>query len=206
MTTPQPDQRRRAAERPEGGAAMDTFTVGFPRWLAVPFSRNPLVRPSDRIEALALTLVMVVSLLSIPIGAAVGTAVYDSRSRIYAEQAKTRITVTATVIDVPARSDTTRVHARWVAAGSEHTGAIKARSVLKPGDSIDIPVTSDGSYAGPPGMSAATEAVAVALAIWLNATGLAAALFAGTRAILNRARHASWQSDFVQLVGGGSRP
>ena len=101
MTTPQPDQQRRAAKRPDGGAAMDTFTIGFPRWLAVLFGRNPLIRLSDRLEVLALVLVVVVSLLSMPIGAAVGTAVYDSRSRVYAEQAKTRTTVTATVIDSP---------------------------------------------------------------------------------------------------------
>ena len=151
MTTPQPDQQRRAAKRPDGGAAMDTFTVGFPRWLAVLFSRNPLIRLSDRIEVLALVLVVVVSLLSVPIGAAVGTAVYDSRSRVYAEQAKTRTTVTATVIDVPGRSDTTRVHARWFAAGSEHTGAVKARSVLKPGDSIDIPVDQRWTLCRPAG-------------------------------------------------------
>src|SRR4051812_38596835 len=106
MTTPQPDQQRRAASRPDDGAATDTFTVGSPRWLSVLFGRNPLIRRSDRIEVLALALVVVVSLLSMPIAAAVGTAVYDSRSRSNAEQAKTRTTVTATVIDVPARSDT----------------------------------------------------------------------------------------------------
>src|SRR4051794_34396156 len=108
MTTPQPDQQQRAAKRPDGGAAMDTFTVGFPRWLVVLFSRNPLIRPSDRIEVLALALVVVVSLLTMPIAVALGNAVYDSRSHSYAERAKTLTTVTATVIDVPARSDTTR--------------------------------------------------------------------------------------------------
>ena len=87
---------------------MDTFTVRLPRWLVVRlFGRNPLIRISDRIEALVLVLTVVVSLLAVPIAAAVGTAVYDSRSRLYAEQAQTQAQVTATVIDSPARSDTT---------------------------------------------------------------------------------------------------
>ena len=82
MTTPQPDHQRRTGHWLDEGAAMDTFTVRSPRWLVVRlFGRNPLIRISDRIEALALVLTVVVSLLAAPIAAAVGTAVYDSRSR-----------------------------------------------------------------------------------------------------------------------------
>ena len=210
MTTPQPDYQQRATHRPDENAAMDTFTVGLPRWLVVLFRRNPLIRISDRIEALALVLVVVVSLLALPIGAAVGTAVYDSRSRLYAEQAQTQTQVTATVIDSPARSDTITVRARWFAAGAEHTGAVEAQPTAKPGDSIDIWVDKDGSHVGPSVMSAAEVAVAFALAIWLNATLASVALFMGTRAVLNRVRHAGWQHDFDQLAGDGeghtSRP
>ena len=127
MTTPQPDHQRPTGHWPDEDAAMDTFTVRSPRWLVVRlFGRNPLIRISDRVEALVLVLTVVVSLLAAPIAAAVGTAVYDSRSRLYAEQAQTRRTVTATVIDSPARSDTITVRARWFAAGAEHTGAVKA--------------------------------------------------------------------------------
>jgi len=210
MTTPQPDQQRRAEEWLDETAGMETFTVGAPRWLVVLFSRNPLIRISDRIEALALVLTVVVSLLAASIGAAVGTAVYDSRSRLYAEQAETRTLVTATVIDSPARSDTITVRARWFAAGAEHTGAVKAQPTVKPGDTIDIWVDEDGSHVGPPVMSAADEAATAALVIWLGVTIAAVALFAGTRAVLNGARHDDWQLDFDHLAGDGdgytSRP
>ena len=149
MTTPQPDHQP-AGPGLDEDAAMDTFTVRSPRWLVVRlFGRNPLIRISDRIEALALVLVVVVSLLALPIGAAVGTAVYDSRSRLYAEQAQAKTQVTATVIDSPARGDTITVRARWFAAGAEHTGAVKAQPTAKPGDVIEIWVNKDGSHVGP---------------------------------------------------------
>ena len=66
--------------------ALDTFTVRLPRWrFARLFGFNPLVRVRDRVEALVVVLAVVVMLLAVPIAAAVGTAVYDSRSRQYAD-------------------------------------------------------------------------------------------------------------------------
>ena len=91
---------------------MDTFTVRLPRWpvLLRLLGRDPLVRTIDRIEALVLVLAVVVSLLAAPISAAVGTAVYDSRRQLYAEQAETRHTVVATVTDVPAPNNLANRH------------------------------------------------------------------------------------------------
>ena len=69
---------------------MVTFTVRLQRWRFVqPFGRHPLVRASDRVEALVLVLAVVVSLLAAPIAAAVGTAVYDSRR--YSTPSKPRL-------------------------------------------------------------------------------------------------------------------
>jgi hypothetical protein len=85
-------------------AAMDTFTLRLPRWpiLLRLLGRCPLVRTTDRIEALVFVLAVAVTLLAAPITAAVGTAVFDSSRHVYVEQAHTRYTVTATVTDVPA--------------------------------------------------------------------------------------------------------
>lgn len=208
MTTPHPDHQRLTGPWLDDYAAIDTFTVRLPRWRCVRlFGRNPLVRAGDRVEAPILVLAVVVALLAAPIAAAVGTAVYDLRSNVYAEQAQTRSSVTATVIDdgkalnPPNKVMTAR--ARWFAAGAEHTGTIKTRHTVKPGDSIDIWVNQDGSQVGPPIRTAVEEGVAAALAIWFGAAGAAAALVAATRAFLNRARHARWQHDFDKLVGEG---
>ena len=124
------DQRGTAHWRADE-AVMDTLTLRLPRWpvLLRLLGRDPLVRTTDRIQALVLVLAVVVSLLAVPIAAAVGTAVHDSRGHLYAEQAHTRHIVAATVTDVPAsqqvlRTGTITVPVRWSAAGAEHTGAV----------------------------------------------------------------------------------
>lgn len=207
MTTPEPGYQPRAGHWPGDDARMETFTVRVPRWPIVQrlFGRNPLIRPSDRVEALVVVLAIVIAVLVGPIAAAAGTAVYDSRSNVYAEQTHDRRTVTATVIDDSVaqdpRTETLTTHARWFAAGAEHIGEVKARKAMKPGDSVEVWVDQDGAQVDAPVGSAAEAAVAAALAIWWSVAIAAAGLVAGTRALLNRARHARWQHDFDDLVG-----
>jgi len=64
-------------------------------------------------------------------------------------------------------------------------------------------VDKGGSHVGPAVISAADEAIVVALAIWSSVAIAAAALFAGTRAYLDGVRRARWQRDLEQLVGDG---
>jgi hypothetical protein len=206
MTAPHPERHRSTRHRSDKAAVSDTFTVRLPRWrFAWLFGRNPLIRAGDRVEALVVVFAVVVVLLAAPIAAAVGTAVYDSRSHLYAAQAQNPRTVTATVTgDKFVRQDTlgqmVTVPARWFAAGTEHTGTVSAPPGVKTGDSIDVWVAEDGSHIGPPLRTALDAAVAAAEAIWFGAAMAAAALVAGTRAILNRVRHARWQEDFDKLV------
>ena len=179
----------------------------LPRWpvLLRLAGRDPLVRTTDRIEALVLVLAVVVSLLAAPIAAAVGTAVYDSSRQAYAEQAHTRHTVAATVTDVPAsqqilRTGTTTVSARWTAAGAEHTGTVKAQSTAKAGDTLEIWVDNNGAQvpAPTPTTRAAAEAAMGALVIWICAAATAATLFTVTRAVCDRIRFTRWQHDLEQ--------
>jgi hypothetical protein len=206
MNRSHPDHQRSTGDRLGEDAAMDTFTVRLPRWRSMRlFGRNPLIRAGDRVEALVGVFAVVVVLLAAPIAAAAGTSVYDSRSHLYAAQAQNPHTVTATVTgDKFVRQDTlgqmVTVPARWFAAGAEHTGTVSAPPGVKTGDSIDVWVAEDGSHIGPPLRTALDAAVAAAEAIWFGAAIAAAALVAGTRAILNRARHARWQKDFDKLV------
>ena len=58
---------------------METFTVGLgDRWWSRVGSRNPLVRSSDRIEAMVLSLAVLLTLVAVPIAGAIDTFVYDA--------------------------------------------------------------------------------------------------------------------------------
>ncbi|MGX9787611.1 Rv1733c family protein [Mycobacterium sp. MMS18-G62] len=211
-----PHDQRGTAHRSAEEAAMDTFTVRLPRWpvLLRLAGRDPLVRTIDRIEALVLVLTVAVSLIAAPIAATVGTAVYDSSRRTYAEQAHTRHTVAATVTDVPAsqqilRTGTTTASARWAAAGAEHTGTVEAQSTTKTGDTLEIWVDANGAQAPAPAPTsrAAAEAAMGALVIWISAAAIAATLFTVTRAVCDRIRFTRWQYDLDNLGGNdGHKP
>lgn len=213
MTTSRSDHHQRLTGHyhDDDDGAMETFTVRWPRWRFVRlFGRNPLLRVGDRVEALVMVFAVVVSLLAAPIAAAVGTAVYDSRRPFYAEQARERHLVTATVTDPGKKpsmnpDNPNTVTARWFAAGAEHTGVIKTRKEFKPGDSVGIWVRQDGTQVGPsaPTKTAGEEAALAAVGTWSAVAVGAAALVVGTRAVFNHVRHARWDQEIEHLVGDG---
>ena len=77
------------------------------------------------------------------------------------------------------------MQARWSAAGTEHTGAVKAQSTVEAGDPIEIWVDNNGAQvpAPTPTTRAAVEAVTGALVIWICVAAMAATLFTLTRAV-----------------------
>lgn len=193
---------------------MDTFTAVLPgRRFVRMFGRNPLVRVSDRVEAAVLGLAVMVWLLAVPVSVAVGTAVHDSRSHLYAEQAQTRhaitATVTATTIDPGAEPDSATglgtVHARWLAGGRIHTGPVSVQSPIEGGDDVGIWVDNSGDQvaAPTPVTSAVVQGVLAALGTCLTGAAVAAALFGLTRLVADRVRSAGWQHDLDVLVGHG---
>ena len=155
-----------------------------------------------------------VSLWAAAVAAAVGTAVHDSRSHLYAQQAQTRHAVTATVTDVhvtgaepvhPRKVIT--VSARWAISGTEHSGAVRAKPTVETGDRVGIWVDYEGEQVDKPmPLSRAGMDVALAaLAIWLSVIAAAAAVAALGRAILDRVRNTGWKHDIDNLLchGGG---
>lgn len=155
---------------------------------------NALGRFGDRVESLVVVIAMAIAIAAVPVAAAVGFEVYDSRSRQHAEHAQTSYVVTATVTgsDVAHRDalgKTITVPAQWFAAGAQHTGMVSAPVGTKSGDVIDIWVDRDGSHVGPPPKTAYDEAVAIASAIWFTVAIAATLLVTGVRA-LRRPAHA----------------
>jgi multisubunit Na+/H+ antiporter MnhG subunit len=188
---------------------METFFPGPGRgWFTRLFGRNPLVRASDRIEALALVLGIVLVVLTAPIAGAVGTAVYTSRSAVYEQQVRSRHTVVATVLadstsTVRPYSVSFDLRARWQDRGVQHETVLGWDRPAKAGDRLSIWVNDKGDYAGPPTRAkrAASDAIVVGALLWLSVITVVAAAIGLTRFRLDRRRHAEWDRGLRGLVG-----
>jgi hypothetical protein len=189
---------------------MQTFILSPARWRTVrALGRNPLVRVSDRLEAMVVVLAIATSLIAAPVAAAVGTAVYDARSRASADAAHTRHTLPAMVTRIEANAEKTNrfavdtiVHTRWHAHGITHIDTLTWHRPVKAGDQVDIWVDSRDRRVSPPPSSsqAAVEAVCVAAPVWLGVVAAAAALVALLRWQLNRLHDAAWEREIISLA------
>jgi hypothetical protein len=190
---------------------MHNFAIRRRRWWVVhALGRNPLLRPSDRIEACVIVVAILIALAAAPICATAGVAVYGSHARLYAQHAHTCHTVAATVIETSARAKAphiTSIAARvtWPADGGVHTNWYRTSPAVKPGDRIDIWVDSKGLPTTPPTpvSQAAIDAVAAGGAIWIALTLSLIACVAVTRSPLNRIRGVQWEREIRSLADGG---
>ena len=183
---------------------MESFTIGVrcPWWIQALGRSNPLVRCSDRIEALVLVFAVVLSVVALPVAGAVGTYVHEERSLRYIEAAQTRHEVLATATEagqiVPElRTVSFAAEAVWSEGGLPHRAVVPWSDRAKIGDRQTIWVNNQGDYVGPPASSgqAAGEAVAIALAVWLGVVGVSAAAVHLIRRRLNHWRHAQWDRE-----------
>ena len=192
---------------------MLAFTLDPRRWwIARPLGRNSLLRAADRLEALLILVVIVGWLLVVPIAGAVGTAIYDSRHRLYAEEALTRHPVVATVIEGTAATagdydGPASVRAVWPAAGGERTGCF---SFDRAGETrLSIWVDADGEHVPPPTpiTQAAADALCCALSILLSAIAVTALVLSVMRSCANRMRDTQWERELraIKDYGGPRR-
>jgi len=180
--------------------------------------RNPLVRTSDRVEALILMLVFATALVVTPVAGAIGTAVHDTHARAYVEQAQDRRPVTAVVTDKPsatviedaiAMSEhapmVVRAPVLWRADGVDHTEALKVDPEARIGDRVDLWVDGSGHrVAAPKPMSqAGIDAMVVGAASWFGLMAGVAGLTASVRAGLTRRRDIGWDRELRALVDNG---
>lgn len=159
-----------------------------------------------------LAVVLVVSALSlaVPVVAAFGTAVKESRSHAYAEQAITRQQTSGTALadarlHVRGDSQVFDVETRWIADDGVHVGTVAVPNMVRVGDHVDVWIDRNGNHVGapsPPGQAAA-EAVGFAALSWIALAGVSAAGLFIVRRALNRARYAAWDRELTALAGNG---
>ena len=184
---------------------MQWFTVNWWRWrLAQARGRNPLVRTSDRIEVAVMALAVAMSLVSVPVAGAIGTAVHDDRSHAYAaeRQDRHRVAATATADSQASPRGPVAVQARWQFGDVENAGALTTDTSVKPGSSVDIWVDRNGRHVSAPAPSwqADVDAIGAAVAFWLSVCAAAALLVALVRRGLKHTRYAGWNREIASLV------
>jgi hypothetical protein len=189
---------------------MQPFSFDPRRWHTVrSFGRNPLVRVSDRVEAVAVALAVALSLLFAPVAAALGTSTYTTRNQLYTAQAQTihsqRAMVTAAEGSEPSsggRNGYPAVTIRWMAGSVEHANTSISPAGVGVGDHIDIWVDHEGNRVTPPPghAQAAVDAVAVAVLSWLGVVTVATALATAIRWGLDVRRGAHWEHEIMALV------
>ena len=185
-------------------------------WVLRAAGRNPLVRGSDRLELLIVSVGILIVVVAAACAGALGTAVHDARSRVYVAQAQTRHTVVAEAIDDSSivlgvhDNTATRVDARWQVNGTEHTGSVALDRAVKAGDPLTIWVDRGGNRvdAPKPTSQAGVDAAVAAFAAWQTVALAAAGLIWRGRSRLDRRRDSAWEHEIRCLIhdNGGRTP
>jgi hypothetical protein len=187
---------------------MESFVTWPTTWPVLRlFSRNPLIRTSDRIDAAVATLAVVVVVIAAACAGALGTMVYDVRAHTYLEQAHTRHPVAAIAVEdskttVTPETTTSTVHARWQVNGTERAEVLGCDEDVKAGDPLQVWIDDHGNRVDPPTSIACAgiDAIAVAIAAWLSVVLAVTLVVAAARIHTNRTRDAQWEREIRCLV------
>ncbi|RDI55296.1 Rv1733c family protein [Nocardia mexicana] len=183
-------------------------------WRTAPWSRSPLLRPSDRLEGVIRILAVVVVLAAVPLCGAVGTARYGSAAvEVRAENAG-KVPVTARVIDDPVQVTRSRgngpyderFHARveWIRDGRSGVATTEVDRSARVGDPVSVWLARDGSRVDPPSpaSSAAWRGIGLGLGILVEIWAATAAALWLTAWVSGRRHDVVWAREWREV----SRP
>jgi hypothetical protein len=182
-------------------------------WRARPWNTNPLMRATDRFEAVVRILAAVAVLLAVPVAGAAGTAGYRAAAvRISSDNAAKSV-VTAMITGEPkravvlsARAEVTEYHfqapVRWNQDGRSGTATVEVSAAAKRGDEIPVWLNPDGSQTGPPQRSsvASGKGIGAGLAVLVEIWAGALAVVVVTAWALDGRRRAHWEREWRQVA------
>ncbi|MGB3485193.1 MAG: hypothetical protein WBB07_23635 [Mycobacterium sp.] len=178
------------------------------RWFIGALGRNPLIRASDRVEALAVLMIVMVGLLAVPFASQAGDNAYDARMRVIDEQQQTRHSIEAVAVadngvTAPARfSRPGPVHVEWREGTEVRNETISVPTMVKKGDSLTIWLDNSGKVVSAPDTPQMAGAVAAGRTwvVWIGTVSAAILLAFGLRYGLDRARARSWERELQLLA------
>ncbi|MFC9786836.1 hypothetical protein [Rhodococcus sp. NPDC127528] len=173
---------------------------------------DPLLRRSDRVEALLVVGVLVLAIALIPVAVWLGGRSGESQRALAQVQAREYSMVTATTVgaveSVSAPTDYVAVPvesapATWSWGREIRRGDVRVDPDAPVGTRVQIWVDGHGDKAVAPitASAAATSAVVVGVFTWTSAMMAAGALAASARALLNRRRDGQWSRELAEFLG-----
>jgi hypothetical protein len=188
--------------------AMESFVFRPMTWPVLRlFSRNPLIRTTDRIETAVIMLAVLLVVIAAACAGILGTVIHDTEAQNYRQQAQMRHSVVATAVDdsKPATSSETTastVYARWQVNGINHSDVLGWDYAVKAGEPLPIWVDADGNRVDRPTPveRAVADALTAAVVGWLIVVLAAAQVVCAVRAHANRMRDTQWDRDIRCLV------
>ncbi|MEU0498811.1 hypothetical protein [Mycobacterium sp. NPDC006124] len=186
-------------------AVTQSLPVRQARWLMQVMGRNRLVRPSDRLEAVALLMVLIVAALAIPFAQRQGVDAYDTRMQQISRQQQSRHSVAATAIADSASPSPRRlsspnpvpVRVEWRQGTLRRSEVVTTPGFVKAGAPVTVWLDDTGAVVPAPDRPVDAQATASsrAWASWVGIVGLSALVAFGIRRWLDRRRAASWQRE-----------
>lgn len=179
-------------------------------WRLVPWSRNALMRPSDRLESVIFIVVVAVVLLLLPVAAAFGTATYTRLRDQARVEGAARSEVSAVLVEDAVRvynedavrgsggPDVGQARVHWSIRGIGHTHMIDADSEAKAGDAVSIWVDTNGNLSAAPmtGGESAVAAVIGAIAVWATSIIAGVLFLLGVHWIASKHCLAQWNREW----------
>jgi len=189
-----------------------TSFAGRFRWHVHALGFNPLIRITDRLEALAVLAALVTALLAIPAAAQAGTLVYESAVHTADEQAHSRHAVQALVVEGsrrmpadpegPASDGPASVRAQWHEGSQVRTEQITSPSMAKTGESLTIWLDDTGKVVAAPltADDAKLTAAITAGTVWIAIVVCGALAAFLIRRGLDKSRDRAWERELHLLA------
>jgi hypothetical protein len=176
------------------------------RWHIRAFGFNPLIRVTDRLEALAVLAVVVTALFAVPAATHAGALVYDTGKRIADEQAHSRHSVEALVVEgtgLPMDLETPAyVRAQWSEGTQVRTAHVVSPATVKAGDQMTIWLNDSGKVVAAPlrADDAKLNAIVAAGTVWIAIVVFSTLVARLIRRGLDRSRDRAWTRELQLLA------
>jgi hypothetical protein len=181
-------------------------------WYTRAFGFNPLVRVTDRLEAFVVFAVLFLALTAIPTAAQAGSLIYDSNMRTAEQQAHSRHSVQALVVEgrtIPpadaegsAYDGSSYARVQWREGTHLRTEEVVRPAAVKTGDQLKIWLDDTGKIVSAP-LTKEDATVNAFAAAWMAWTGIVAGCVLVAFVVrrgLDRSRDRSWERELLVLA------